>query len=50
MSNFTLLSGWALAASNLLPLQRALQERLPALNVKVAELPPDLQMSTLEPK
>ena len=49
MSNFTLLSGWALAASNLLPLQRALQERLPALNVKVAELPPDLQMSTLEP-
>ena len=49
MSNFTLLSGWALAASNLLPLQQALQERLPALNGKVAELPPDLQMSTLEP-
>lgn len=49
MSNLTLLSGWALAASNLLPLQQALQERLPALNVKVAELPPDLQMSTLEP-
>ena len=49
MSNFTLLPGWALAASNLLPLQQALQERLPALNIQAAELPPGLQMSTLEP-
>ncbi|MEL0169266.1 MAG: alpha/beta fold hydrolase [Pseudomonadaceae bacterium] len=48
MNNLTLLPGWALAASNLLPLQQALQERLPALNIQLAELP-SLQMSTLEP-
>jgi pimeloyl-[acyl-carrier protein] methyl ester esterase len=49
MNNLTLLPGWALAASNLLPLQQALHERLPDLAVQLVELPPRLQMSTLEP-
>lgn len=49
MNNLTLLPGWALSAENLRPLQQALQERLPDLTVQLAELPPRLQMSTLEP-
>jgi pimeloyl-[acyl-carrier protein] methyl ester esterase len=48
MNDLTLLPGWALSASNLHPLQQALQERLPTLQVHLAELPCNLQMSSLE--
>jgi len=46
-SSINLLPGWALSATNLQPLQQALQSELPALNVHSHELPA-MQMSNLE--